>query len=78
MFRNLFIEEFADALLKEEWAAQHRENLVEVDHIWREMKELGASIAAECWDRLWGEMPKSTFRLEREPAAAEVQSTEEP
>lgn len=47
MFRNLSVEDFGDALLKEDWAEQHRENLVEVSRIWREMKDLGASIAAE-------------------------------
>lgn len=77
MFRSLFIEEFADALLKEEWAAQHRENLVEVGRIWREMTKLGASIAADCWDRLWGEMPKSTFRLEREPTSTDAEAGEQ-
>jgi transcriptional regulator with XRE-family HTH domain len=66
-FHDLSIEEFADALLKEEWAAQHRENLFELERIWRDMKELGSSIAADCFERLWGEMPRASFRFERGP-----------
>jgi len=64
-FQDLSIDDFAGAILKEKWAAQHRENLLELARIWREMKELGSSTAADCFERLWGEIPTASFRFER-------------